>query len=151
MNIWYKKYLSKDDLHAIGAAIGEAEKSTSGEIRVVVRHRKHWGEGKLQLHELALKEFYKLGMEKTKERTGVMIMILFSTRQFHIVGDEGIHAKVPDGTWDSIAQQMTAHFKKGNYRDGIDEAVAEVGKVLAANFPRSEKNTNELPDDVVED
>ncbi|MFI5253292.1 MAG: TPM domain-containing protein [Bacteroidota bacterium] len=151
MNIWYKNYLSKEDLKVIASKIGEAEKTTSGEIRVVVRHRRHLGEAKMSPHEIAHKEFFKLGMEKTKHRTGILIMVLFSKRQFHIAADEGIHAKVPDGTWDNIAQLMTAHFKKGNYRDGICEAVQEVGKVLSIHFPREAGDVNELPNDVIED
>ena len=151
MNIWYKKYLSKEDLQAIASAIGEAEKTTAGEIRVVVRHRRHWGEGKMPLHEIALKEFYRLGMERTRDRTGVLIMVLFSKRKFHIIADEGIHAKVAEGTWDTIAQQMADYFKKEEYRAGICHAVAETGKVLSANFPRKDDDTDELPNDVVED
>jgi uncharacterized membrane protein len=151
MNIWYKKYLSKEDLQAIAAAIGEAEKTTSGEIRVVVRHRRHWGEGKLTVHEIALKEFYRLGMDKTRDATGVLIMVLFSKHQFHIVADRGINAKVADGTWDGIAHQMTNHFKKGSYREGICETVAKVGEILSGNFPRKEDDTNELSNEVIEE
>ena len=151
MNIWYKKYLSKEDLQAIASAIGEAEKTTAGEIRVVVRHRRYWGEGKMPLHEIALKEFYRLGMERTRDRTGVLIMVLFSKRKFHIIADKGIHAKVAESTWDTIAQQMADYFKKEEYRAGICHAVAETEKVLSANFPRKDDDTDELPNDVVED
>ena len=151
MNIWYKKYLSKENLQTIADRIGDAEKTTSGEIRVVVRHRRHWGEGKMTLHEIALKEFYRLGMDKTKDGTGILILVLFSKRQFHIVADKGINTQVADGTWDVIAQRMTAHFKAGNYREGICEAVSEVGKVLSANFPRKADDVDELSNEVVED
>jgi putative membrane protein len=150
MNLWYKKYLSKEDLQAIASAIGEAEKATSGEIRVVVRHRRHWGEGRMSLHEIALKEFHKLGMDRTRDGTGVLILVLFSKRQFHIIADRGINTKVADGTWDAIAGQMTTYFKKGDYGTGICKAVVEAGKILAANFPRKDDDTNELPNDVIE-
>jgi uncharacterized membrane protein len=46
---------------------------------------------------------------------------------------------------------MTAHFKAGNYREGICEAVSEVGKVLSANFPRKADDVDELSNEVVED
>jgi uncharacterized membrane protein len=150
MNIWYKKYLTKEDLQAIAARIGDAEATTSGEIRVVVRHRRRWGEGKMTLHEIALKEFYKLGMDKTKDGTGILILILFSKRQFHIVADKGINTKVADGTWDVIAQRMTAHFKVANYREGICEAVSAVGNVLSESFPRKADDVDELPNEVIE-
>ena len=46
---------------------------------------------------------------------------------------------------------MADYFKKEEYRAGICHAVAETGKVLSANFPRKDDDTDELPNDVVED
>lgn len=150
MSMFGKKYLSEDDLKAISGAIAAAELSTCGEIRVVVRHRRRWGERKLSLHDLALKEFSDLGMQTTKDRTGVLIFILFSERKFHIVADKGIHTKVEEGTWSGIAASMSSHFTQGNFRSGIIEAVKSVGETLSQYFPRAAGDTNELSNDVVE-
>jgi len=150
MNFFENKYLTKDELHALSGVITEMEKNTSGEIRVVVRHRRHWKERKLSLHELALGEFYRLGMDKTRDRTGILILLLFSERKFHIVADEGIHKSVDDGTWDKIAEAMSDHFKKGNFFLGISEAIRAVGTELATYFPRKSDDTNELSNDIIE-
>jgi uncharacterized membrane protein len=150
MNLFGSKYFSKEDLQSITRAIAAAERSTGGEIRVVVRHRRHWKERKLSLHELTLGEFHRLGMQNTRERIGVLILLLLSERQFQIIADEGIHRKVGDGTWNEIAAGMTAHFKSGNYLAGILEAVGKVGDVLHEHFPGRHSDGNELPDDVVE-
>ena len=146
----FKPYFSKDDLKTLSAAIAEAEKKTSGQIRVVVRHGKHWNEKRLSLHQLALKEFHRLGMQHTRNRTGVLLLLLFSERKFHIIADEGIHKKVDDGTWGRIAEVISAHFKEGRYVQGITDAVTAVGTELAKHFPHSAGDTNELPTDVVE-
>lgn len=151
MNWFSKKYLSKEELRSLSAVIAEAEKKTSGEIRVVVRHRRHWKARKLSLHELALREFYALGMEKTKELTGVLLLILYSERAFQIIADEGIHKKVEEGTWDRIAGRMSAHFKEGKFSDGIAEAIKEVGAILATYFPRKRDDRDELSNQVVEE
>src|SRR5438034_337138 len=123
-------YLSKEDLAKLSALIAEVEKNTSGEIRVVVRHKRHWNERKLSVHELALKEFHRLGMEKTTHRTGVLILIIFAEHKFQIIADEGIHKKVQDGTWDAIAEEMSAHFRGGKFVGGIAHAVTAVGSEL---------------------
>lgn len=151
MSFLGKKYLSEEDLKAVSGAIAAAEQSTCGEIRVVARHKRHWNERKLLLHDLALKEFSRLEMHKTQDRTGVLIFILFSERKFHIVADEGIHTKVQDGTWDGIAAIMSPHFAKGDFRGGIIDAVTSVGKILSNYFPRKPGDTNELSNDVVEE
>ncbi|HLX11601.1 MAG TPA: TPM domain-containing protein [Bacteroidota bacterium] len=147
----FKHILSKEDLAAIAQAIGETEARTSGEIRVVLRHSRHWNEMKLSMHEIALREFVHLGMEKTKHRTGVLIMLLLSKKKFQIIADEGIHSRVEDGTWDKIAELLSGHFRKGNFRAGLIEAVKDVGEVLAKHFPRNADDTNQLSNDVVEE
>ncbi len=144
-----RKFLNDADLAAITAAIGEAEKSTTGEIRVCIRHRRHWKERKLTLHELALGEFLRLHMERTSKRTGVLILLLFNERRFHIIGDEGIHAKVGDALWGKVAAKMGEQFRSGHFRQGIVAGVEEVGKELATHFPRTMLGPNELPDDVI--
>ncbi|HUN66132.1 MAG TPA: TPM domain-containing protein [Bacteroidota bacterium] len=151
MNIFSKKILSKEDLGILAAEIAGMELTTSGELRVVIRHHRHFTEWRRAIHEIALSEFRRLGMHHTRDHTGVLIFLLVSERRFHIIADEGIHAKVADGTWDAVAAGMSAHFRQGNFRQGISEAIAAVGTVLAREFPRTEGKGNELPDDVIEE
>jgi uncharacterized membrane protein len=143
-----KKIFSQEDLAAIGAAIGEAERTTSGEIRVSVRQKRRWSEKKLSLEELARHEFQALGMTKTRDRTGVLIFLLLQERKFFILADEGIHAKVEDGTWTRIADEISSHFSRNQFRHGIMYGVQKVGEILSNNFPRKSDDTNELPNDV---
>jgi uncharacterized membrane protein len=142
------KYLSQVDLDRIADAIGKAEETKIGEIRIGVIQKRTKAEQDLSLQELAVREFHRLGMEKTKERTGILLLILFDERRFHIVADTGIHTRVDDGTWQNIADQMVGQFKEGRYCDGISEAVAAMGRILARHFPKTPGNTNELSNTV---
>ena len=143
-----KKLFSQKDLKTIADAIGEAEKNTSGEIRVSVRQKRGWRERKLSIEQLAHKEFYTLGMTKTHERTGILIFLLLQDRRFHIFADEGIHAKVEEGTWEKIASEMSEHFSQQKFRDGVIHGVQSVGAVLAKYFPPRPGDTNELSNEV---
>ena len=145
-----KKYLSEPDIKSISQKIGEVEEQTSGEVRVSIRHKREWGEKKLSLHDLALKEFTRLGMHRTKDRTGILIFLLMPERQFRIIADEGIHAKVAEGTWDRVAASMTPHFKEGKFGPGICLAVEAVGLELKKYFPRQSDDRNELSNEIVE-
>src|SRR5579883_2001749 len=135
MQRFLKKYLSDEDLNTIAAKIAEAESETSGQIRVSIRQRRHWREWKLPLHQVALLEFQRMGMQRTAHRTGVLILLMMSEKKFHIIADEGIHTKVPDGTWAKIAASMAEHFKKGNFLNGICQGIDMVGDVLTTYFP----------------
>jgi len=143
-----KQLFNKEDLDAIAAAIGEAEKTTTGEIRVSIRQKRKWQEKKRTIEEMARHEFHVLGMTKTKDRTGILIYLLLEDKKFFILADEGIHAKVEDGTWDRIAREISGHFSQKNFRKGILHGVASVGSELSKFFPKTDGDTNELPDDV---
>ena len=143
--------LTKRERLDVAAAIARVEGRTAGEIRVAIRHSRHRKERGLAIHEIALGEFHRLGMEKTDRRTGILILILVSERKFHIVADEGIHQFVAEGTWDRIAAQMSGKFREGRFAAGIIEAVEAAGEELARHVPREAGDArNELSDDIVE-
>ena len=139
---------TKEDLSAIASAIGEAEKTTAGEIRVSIRQKRKWREKKHTIEEMARKEFRLLGMTKTKDRTGILIFLLLEDKKFFILADDGIHTKVEDGTWDKVANEMSDHFSQNNFRLGIIHGIQSVGVELSKYFPRKSDDINELPNDV---
>ena len=143
-----KKYLSEEQLRLIASKIAEVERETDGEIHISIRHRRNWNERRLSLHELTLKEFHLLGMYKTAKHTGVLILFLFNERKFHIIADEGIHAKVAEGTWDKIADTASSHFRQGNFLQGIFAAVDAVGSELQKHFPYTSGDKNEMSNKV---
>jgi uncharacterized membrane protein len=143
-----KQMFTKEDLAAVASAIGEAEKTTAGEIRVSIRQKRKWREKKRSIEEMARQEFHSLGMTKTKNRTGILIFFLLQDKKFFILADDGIHAKVEDGTWDKIANEMSNHFSQKNFRIGIIHGVKSIGVELSKFFPRKSDDTNELPNDV---
>jgi uncharacterized membrane protein len=141
--------LSRDDRDAISSAIHRVELFTSGEIKVVVRERRHLGEKRLTLERMAIREFHHLKLSKTKDRTGILFFLLLSERKFHILADEGIHRKVSEGTWERVADSMSGEFKEGKYREGILHGIELVGKILSEAFPKSTGDRNEISDSVV--
>jgi uncharacterized membrane protein len=143
-----KKLLTQTDLTAIAAAIGRAEETTAGEIRVSIRQKRRWREKKLSIEAMSRQEFHSLGMTKTKDRTGVLIFLLLDDRKFFILADDGIHTKVDQSTWTKIADEISSHFSQNNFQYGIIHGVQAVGKVLSQYFPRQTNNTNELPNEV---
>lgn len=140
------QFLSKLDSDRIVKAIADAEKKSSGEIRVHVTRRKPD-----DLEQRARRRFELLGMTKTADRNGVLIYIAPRLRRFQILGDSGIHEKCGDDFWKETAAEIESHFRKGEFTEGIVRGVARIGDVLVAHFPRSAADVNELPDEVTED
>ena len=98
----------------------------------------------------AQKKFHQLGMHKTHERNAVLIFVAPRTHKFAVVGDKAIHEKCGDEFWQRIIDGMRTHFQNEKFSHAIIEAIEEIGKVLAAHFPKRSTSVNELPDDVVQ-
>lgn len=141
-----KEFIDHLDDDKIVAAIAEAERKTSGEIRVYVSHRKR--EDALAG---ARARFVKLGMARTRHRNAVLIYFAPLTHKFAIWGDVGVHTKCGEVFWQEIAGRMTASLKNGRFTEAAVLAVQSVGEVLARHFPREPDDKDELPNKVERD
>ncbi len=136
-------FFSKAEKKRIIDAIQDAEKKTSGEIRVHLERR-----AREPFYAHAEEIFAKLGMTRTQERNGVLIFIGLASRRFAILGDQGIHAKVPGSFWRSMSIAMQADFKEDRFADGIVKVVTAAGAKLQRYFPYERRDLNELPDEI---
>ncbi len=138
-------FLSEADLGAISQAVGEAESGTAGEIRVHITHNL------LPLEKpraRAIREFFRLGVDKTQDRTGVLLFFVLKKQRFEIVADQGIHRQVAEGTWEQIARGLERVIREEGLPQGICGGVRQIGQVLARHFPRSPDDRDELSNEV---
>jgi uncharacterized membrane protein len=142
-----REFLGKLEHERIVRAIRDVESNTSGEIRVFIQR------GKLTADPLpvAQKKFQQLGMHKTRERNGVLIFVAPRAHKFAVVGDQAVHEKCGEQFWQRIVERMRTHFQREKFSSALTDAIEDVGKLLAAHFPKSTANANELPDDVIEE
>jgi uncharacterized membrane protein len=141
-----RDFLSQLQHDAIVKAIGEAESKTSGEIRIFISRKEP--EDPVAA---AQKAFAHLGMHKTQERNGVLIFVAPRVRKFAIIGDSAVHAQCGDGFWKEVALEISTHFRKGDFSEGILHGIARAGKLLAEHFPRHAGDKNQLSDDIAHD
>ncbi len=134
-------FFTPEQQEVIVRAIGEAEHSTSGEIRIHVETS-----CKANVLDEAAWLFKKAGMDKTADRNGVLIYLALKERSFAIIGDTGINAVVPPGFWDSIRDLMQQRFSEGRFAEGLAEGVLMAGEKLKEHFPVAIDDVNELPD-----
>jgi uncharacterized membrane protein len=140
---WVRRRFSPDDLAAIAGAIAEAERQTSGEIRVHLERR---AVGDAIAH--ARRAFHALGMHRTRDRNAVLVYLALDDRRFAIVGDAGVHVRVGSGFWDAARDALERDLRENRMRDGLIAAVGEIGRALGRHFPRHPDDRNELGDAV---
>jgi uncharacterized membrane protein len=139
-------FLSQVEHHRIVGAIGEAEKRTSGEIRVWVSHRKI-----KDALAAAQNRFLREGMHKTVERNGVLVYIAPRTRVFAVIGDTGVHEKCGDKFWQEVTTMLSADLKRESITQAIINAVRKIGDLLAAHFPTKPGDRKAPADDLLSD
>ncbi|MBE7176133.1 MAG: TPM domain-containing protein [Mucilaginibacter polytrichastri] len=127
----------------IKTAIENAERRTSGEIRVSIDRT--CSEDVL---DRAAYYFVKLNMQHTRQRNGVLIYVAAVDRKFAIIGDSGINKVVPADFWDTTRNAMLTHFKVGDIAHGIITGIEKAGEQLRKFFPYQFNDENELPDDI---
>jgi uncharacterized membrane protein len=136
-------FFSKEQQSQIVVAISEAETATSGEVRV---HIETNCQG--DVLDRASWIFGKLGMQKTKERNGVLFYLAVEDRKFAVIGDAGINSKVPEGFWDDIKELLRKNFVEGRFTEGLSEGIILAGKHLKQHFPHQKDDVNELSDEI---
>ena len=144
-----EKYFSDADLKEIANSINAIESVTSGELRLCVHIKKSFFDRKKSPREIALNTFLKMGMHKTKHRTGVLIYILLDERKFEIVADEGINKMIAEHEWNEIQQSLINEFRESHYLKGVQNSIKLIGEKLKTHFPREENDINELSNDVL--
>ncbi|WP_447973629.1 TPM domain-containing protein [Nitrospira sp. Kam-Ns4a] len=129
--------------YALGAALGGRPWAirllTSRErLAFKVRHRA----------ELA---FYEHGLQRTREATGILILVSLLERRVQILADRAINERVAPGTWDGLVGDLVRGIKEGRPAEALCRAIAACGDLLAAHFPaRTGENPNELPDELIQ-
>lgn len=136
-------FLSKEDEQEIVQAIIEAEKNTSGEIRVHLEE--HTEKSPL---ERAQEVFFELHMNETQDRNGVLFYVGVADKKFAIIGDEGINNVVESDFWDCTKDVVIANFKEKKFKQGLVEGILRAGERLKKYFPYQSDDTNELSNEI---
>lgn len=140
------EFFSPDEQYAVIEAIRNAEKRTSGEIRVFIESRCRFVDPLDRASEL----FWTLKMDHTADRNAVLVYVAMKDHQFAIYADRNIHNKVGQEFWYREVSAMAQHFRENHYRDALIHVIDDIGDALKEHFPYDDKgDKNELPDDII--
>ena len=103
------------------------------------------GEMLEQVRTAAIASFYREGLYRTKQETGVLIYVSIFEHMVWVLGDRGIHEKVGQGAWNGIVAMITDGIKNGRQGEAICAAVARAGEITTEHFPVMPGDTDELP------
>jgi len=93
--------------------------------------------------------FYEHGLDKTRQRTGVLFFLSLFERKVHLLADQGIYPKIGQETLERYAGIVVEGIKKGHACNALCQAIQDTGQLLSTHFPTIPGDTNELLDAVI--
>jgi putative membrane protein len=95
--------------------------------------------------------FAQHGLSKTRDQTGVLIMLSLLEHQVCVLADTPLFERVPAGVWDHIVAEVVGQVKAGDVIGGLCRGIERAGAALAQYCPpRPGDNPNELPDELIQ-
>ena len=101
------------------------------------------------VREQAVQEFFKQGLHKTRDATGVLFFISLFERRVWVLADQGINEKISPESLQAHAADIASGIKAGRAAEALCREIRGIGKVLAEHFPVRDDDINELPDQVM--
>ena len=138
-----RTFFTQEEQENIVCAIQNAEMMTSGEIRVHIENQ-----CPENILDRAAGIFATLEMQETQLRNGVLFYLAVQDHCFAVLGDLGINTKVDDCFWQDVVALIEAHFRQGNFADGMIEGITLAGEKLQEHFPYDVDDVNELSDEI---
>ncbi len=103
-----------------------------------------------EVNEAAVTAFFREGLYRTRDETGILIFISVFERKVWVLADRGINAKVKQGQWHEIVNMIIEGIKNKNHADYICRAIDETGRILRKHFPIKTDDTDELRNLIIE-
>jgi hypothetical protein len=125
-------------MSAITKAIGDSERSHTGEVRFAIEGALPWHDALdgISARDRALQIFSQL-----------LIYLLLADHDVEIVADRGVHALVGAAGWETICHAMETEFRAGRFEAGVLLGIERITALLQEHFPaHGRDNPNELPD-----
>lgn len=120
-------------------------------VYLPVAHRLFVHPAKLEMRvaEQALLSFYRQGLHRTRDATGVLFFISLFERKVRVMADKGIYEKISPETLQSYADEVALGVRNGTAAAALCGEIERVGLILAEHFPIKSDDSNELADEVI--
>lgn len=94
--------------------------------------------------------FYRLGVSKTRDRSGILVYISLRERRCEVVPDLGVQRAITEEEWRAAVTPLQAVVAARSHRpdgvEGLAKAIAGIAPLVARALPRRADDENELPD-----
>ena len=94
-------------------------------------------------------EFYEHGVGQTEGNTGILLYVSLMEHRAVVLADHAIAEKVDGHVWQELVDLMIEGVKRGEFAEGMTQAIQRCSALLEPHFPIPEGDVNELRDHLV--
>ena len=124
-----EQFFSADDLCDLTGMLKQIEQAASCEVVVrIVRD-------KIGTDQAARSEFMRLGLDRSTEKTGLLLYINLFHRRFIFLAGDGIVARLGKSWLEAYADMLEDRFRKYQFGFGLHDVIARIGRDLMEHFP----------------
>jgi len=103
------------------------------------------------VRERAVSWFGRMGVWDTEHNNGVLIYLLLAEHAIEFVADRALTQRVDQVQWQAIVDRLGTRLQRGEFEDGLTQALEEVSALLVEHFPAPAESLrpNQLSNNVV--
>jgi uncharacterized membrane protein len=139
-----RAHLTLAERRSLRRAIEAAELGHRGEIRVHLE-RRYPGDGPTGR---AAALFAELGMNRTRDGTGVLLYVAEGDRKVAVFAGPGVYETREPAHWAAVCDAVAAGYRDGDRVGGLTRGLAMIGDVLRKVVPGEDDAGDELPNEV---
>ncbi len=94
--------------------------------------------------------FTRHGLHRTRDATGILLLVCLFERRVRVLADDGISAVVKQQQWQQIVDTITAGLRSGDACTALCHAIEQCGELLIPHFPPRADDVDELPNLIME-
>lgn len=93
--------------------------------------------------------FFDRGLDRTRGRIGILLLVSLFERQVVLLADDGFEAKIGDADWQELTRRVTLLLRHDGTVGALHAALDGLEALLLAQGFRGDGSANELPNAIV--
>ncbi len=102
-----------------------------------------------QVELRSIAEFAARVSGRTKDQSGLIIVLSLLERRSFLYAEEGINKHFPEGTWDTLLQGLSQRAHKDGIEVAFAQTLNELCDMLSVHFPFQADDKNEISNQLV--
>lgn len=100
----------------------------------------------------AERAFVQHGIARTRDRTGLLLMLSLLERQVYVLADQSLRERISSDQWQDVIAVVVERMKAGDLAGGLCRGIEASGVLLTRACPSDRRdNPNELSNEVIQD